>query len=73
MIVPRMSYETIGDSGIYRVTHLKHAFPSELTLVAGERFPACRECPVLKFELIRTAPCVADSPGFIRPRRELLG
>jgi len=70
MIVHRLSRETVTDSGIYRVTHIKHALPSELTLVAGDRFPACRECYVLKFELVRAAPYVADNPGFIRPQRK---
>ncbi len=71
MIVPRLSCETVTDSGIYRVTHIKHALPSELTLVAGDRFPACRECYVLKFELVRAAPYGADNSGFVRPQRKL--
>lgn len=31
-------------SGIYRADHRRHREPNEVTVLAGDRFPSCREC-----------------------------
>ena len=49
--------QEIQASGIYRVSHGEHRLPSEVELIAGNRFPRCGKCgnPVT-FELLRDAP-----------------
>jgi hypothetical protein len=44
------------ESGIYRVHHLQHRLPHEVTLLSGKRFPRCSKCgEAVSFELLRSA------------------
>ncbi|MGC2697757.1 MAG: hypothetical protein WA738_18375 [Candidatus Angelobacter sp.] len=44
----------VPDSGVYRVIHESHRLMHEATLLAGERFPICKECKRnVRFELRR--------------------
>ena len=44
-------------TGVYRVTHLRHRMPHELTLLEGEVFPSCKKCKdKVRFELVHAAP-----------------
>lgn len=46
--------EYVPDSGIYRVTHEEHRLMHEATLLAGDRFPLCKQCKRrVRFELRR--------------------
>jgi hypothetical protein len=46
--------ELVPESGVYRVTHEKHRLMHEATLLAGDRFPICRQCKrQVRFELRR--------------------
>ena len=47
----------IPESGIYKVTHLQHRLPHEVTLIKGETFPRCAKCgDLVSFELVHSAP-----------------
>jgi|SRR5690242_121359 len=49
--------ETIKESGIYRVHHLQHRLPHEVTLLQGQKFPRCAKCnDGVRFELVTAAP-----------------
>lgn len=42
------------ESGVYRVLHESHRLMHEATLLAGERFPICKECKhKVRFEMRR--------------------
>jgi hypothetical protein len=44
-------------TGVYRVTHLRHRMPHDLTVLEGEAFPPCKKCKdKVRFELIHAAP-----------------
>lgn len=46
--------DLVPESGVYRVTHDAHRLMHEATLLAGDRFPLCRQCKVsVRFELRR--------------------
>jgi len=46
--------EIVPDSGVYRVTHDEHRLMHEATLLAGDRFPLCKQCKhQVRFELRR--------------------
>lgn len=46
--------ELVPQSGVYRVTHDVHRLMHEATLLAGDRFPLCRQCKhAVRFELLR--------------------
>ena len=46
--------EFVPNSGVYRVTHDDHRLMHEATLLAGDRFPLCRQCKrQVRFELRR--------------------
>jgi len=46
--------ELVPESGVYRVTHDAHRLMHEATLLAGDRFPLCRQCKrAVRFELLR--------------------
>jgi hypothetical protein len=46
--------EKIAQSGIYRVIHLNHRLPHEVTLLKDEEFPRCAQCQdAVQFQLVR--------------------
>ncbi|HZD95876.1 MAG TPA: hypothetical protein VE133_16565 [Candidatus Sulfotelmatobacter sp.] len=46
--------EPVPESGVYRVTHDSHRLMHEATLLAGDKFPICRQCKMtVRFELRR--------------------
>lgn len=46
--------EPIAESGIYRVIHMAHCPPHEITLLKDQVFPRCAKCrDEVKFELVR--------------------
>ena len=47
--------QLVPESGVYRVTHDAHRLMHEATLLAGDRFPLCRQCRrAVRFELLRS-------------------
>src|SRR5690348_5495884 len=54
--------EIIPYSGIYRVIHLDHRLPHEVTLLRDERFPKCAKCQTaVTFELVRAVALAENS------------
>ena len=50
------SGEIVPQSGIYRITHdPSHMEAHEVTAIKGRRFPTCRHCKGVRFELVRGA------------------
>jgi hypothetical protein len=50
------SGEIVPQSGIYRITHdPAHMEAHEVTAIKGRRFPTCRHCKGVRFELERAA------------------
>ena len=49
--------EIVPQSGIYTITHdPAHAdMPREVTVIKGRRFPTCRHCKGISFELAHAA------------------
>ena len=48
--------DIVPQSGIYRVRHLKHRLPHEVTLLRDQQFPRCSKCQnAVLFELVRVA------------------
>ena len=46
--------ELVPESGVYRVTHDSHRLMHEATLLAGDRFPLCRQYKMsVRYELRR--------------------
>jgi hypothetical protein len=57
--------EMVPKSGIYRVTHLRHRLPHEVTLLAGQNFPRCSRCKsAVQFQAVRYARAVNSDPTF---------
>jgi hypothetical protein len=57
--------ETVPASGIYRVTHLGHRLPHEVTLLGGQIFPRCSKCTnQVQFEVVRNVPQIQAQPDF---------
>ena len=54
--------EIVPQSGIYTITHdPAHAdMPHEVTVVKGRRFPTCRHCKGISFELAHAAKHVGE-------------
>src|SRR5438445_13121585 len=50
--------QTVPESGVYRVSHdpVHPDMPHEKTVIKGRRFPACRGCKGISFELVQAAP-----------------
>ncbi len=49
--------QEVRESGIYRVIHLEHRLPHEVTLLKGAQFPRCSKCKTaVRFEAIALAP-----------------
>lgn len=50
------SGEIVPQSGIYRITHdPAHTQAHEVTAIKGKRFPTCRHCKGIRFELVHAA------------------
>jgi hypothetical protein len=48
------SGEIVPQSGIYRIPHdPAHTEAHEVTVIKGRRFPTCRHCKSVRFELVR--------------------
>src|SRR5689334_16961428 len=54
--------EIVPQSGVYRITHdPAHAdMPHEVTVIKGRRFPTCRHCKGVRFELAHAAKHVGE-------------
>jgi hypothetical protein len=51
-------------TGVYRVLHIEHSLPAEVTVHSGTGFPCCAKCAVaVTFELLR--PSLGDLPAGI--------
>jgi hypothetical protein len=49
--------ETVLESGIYKVTHVEHRLPHEVTLLKGAQFPRCSKCKeAVTFKVVALAP-----------------
>jgi len=58
--------EIVPQSGIYTITHDQaHAYmPHEVTVIKGRRFPTCRHCKGIRFQLARAAQHVGEIAHF---------
>jgi hypothetical protein len=58
--------EIVPQSGIYTITHdAAHAdMPHEVTVIKGRRFPTCRHCKGVRFELAHPAKHVSEIEHF---------
>jgi hypothetical protein len=56
--------QIVPESGIYRIRHdPQHAdMPREVTVVKGRRFPTCRHCKGISFELVHSAKHIGEVP-----------
>ena len=54
--------QIVPESGVYRITHDPvHAdVPHEVTVIKGQRFPTCRHCKGITFELVHAAKHVSE-------------
>ena len=54
--------QVVPESGIYRITHDPHHadMPHEVTVIRGRRFPTCRHCRGITFELVHAAKHVGE-------------
>jgi len=54
--------QIVPESGVYRITHdPQHAdTPHEVTVIKGRRFPTCRHCKGISFELVHAAKHVGE-------------
>jgi hypothetical protein len=54
--------EIVPQSGVYRITHDPvHAdMPHEVTVIKGRRFPTCRHCKGIGFQLAHAAKHVSE-------------
>ena len=57
--------QIVPESGIYRIVHdPQHAdMPHEVTTIKGRRFPTCRHCKGVAFELAHAAKHVGEVEG----------
>ena len=56
--------QIVPESGIYRITHdTQHpGIEHEVTVIKGRRFPTCRHCKGISFELVHAAKHVQEVP-----------
>ena len=55
------SGQVVPNSGIYTVTHAEHRLPHQVTLLEGQRFPACGTCgEAVRFEIARPIRGIQD-------------
>jgi hypothetical protein len=54
--------QIVPQSGVYRITHdPQHAdMPHEVTVIKGRRFPTCRHCKGISFEIVYAAKHVDE-------------
>ena len=54
--------QIVPQSGVYRITHdPQHPdMPHEVTVIQGRRFPTCRHCKGISFELVHAAKHVGE-------------
>jgi len=54
--------QIVPESGVYRITHdPQHPdMPHEVTVIKGRRFPTCRHCKGISFELVHAAKHVGE-------------
>jgi hypothetical protein len=52
--------EIVPQSGIYTITHIRRDMPHEVTVIKGRRFPTCRHCKGISFELAHAAKHVGE-------------
>ena len=54
--------EIVPQSGIYRITHDPQDadMPHEVTVIKGRRFPTCRQCKGITFDLAHAAKHVDE-------------
>ena len=58
--------QEVAKSGVYRVVHREHRLPSEVVLIAGNKFPRCGKCSrSVKFEFERAAPSYVSRTNVI--------
>ena len=62
MVLEYKPGEIVPESGIYTITHDPvHAdMPHEVTVIKGRRFPTCRHCKGISFELAHAARHVGE-------------
>jgi hypothetical protein len=72
--------QIVPESGIYEITHdPQHAdMPHEVTVIKGRRFPTCRHCKGISFELVHAAKHVhevahLEDPDGAMPAKEHSG
>jgi hypothetical protein len=54
--------EMVMATGIYRVIHVQHRLPTEVTLIQGHIFPGCSKCKSsVRFEFLRS---IKPAPDF---------
>lgn len=58
--------EIVPQSGVYTITHDPvHAdMPHEVTVIKGRRFPTCRHCKGITFQLAHAAKHVSEIDHF---------
>src|ERR1043166_3605741 len=63
--------QIVPESGVYRITHdPQHAdMPHEVTVIKGRRFPTCRHCKGISFELVYAAKHVHEVPHLNEAQR----
>jgi hypothetical protein len=56
--------QIVPESGVYRITHdpVHAEIPHEVTVIKGRRFPTCRHCKGVTFELVHAAKHVSEVP-----------
>jgi len=61
--------QIVPESGIYRITHdpQQADMPHEVTVVKGRRFPTCRHCKGISFELVQAAKHVGEVEHLAEP------
>jgi hypothetical protein len=54
--------QIVPQSGVYKITHdpLHADMPHEVTVIKGRRFPTCRHCKGITFELAHAAKHVSE-------------
>ena len=54
--------QIVPQSGVYRITHdAQHPdMEREVTVIQGRRFPTCRNCKGISFELVHAAKHVGE-------------
>jgi hypothetical protein len=61
--------QIVPQSGIYAVTHdpVHPNAPQEVTLIKGRRFPTCRHCKGVDYELVHVAKYVGEIDQLAEP------